>query len=135
MRAYDITHDPSLLTRAEQLSAFIDSGWDTNPRHPCPGGVPFSNAAGNTDRDVVTNAPAAELALQLYGATHSSSYLDFARTAYAWVRRCLLPPSGLYYDHVRVDGSVDQTLWSYNQGTMIGAGATTAPTARWRSPT
>src|ERR1039458_8725383 len=32
-------------------------------------------------------------------------------------------PSGLYYDHVNPGGSVNTTKWSYNQGTMIGAGA------------
>ncbi len=43
--------------------------------------------------------------------------------AYEWVRQCLLQPSGLYADHVNRKGVVEQTLWSYNQGSMIGAGA------------
>ena len=42
--------------------------------------------------------------------------------AYEWVRRCLLAPSGLYADHVNRKGVVEPQLWSYNQGTMIGAG-------------
>jgi hypothetical protein len=43
--------------------------------------------------------------------------------AYAWVRQCLLQPSGLYADHVNRKGVAEPMLWSYNQGTMIGAGA------------
>ena len=31
--------------------------------------------------------------------------------------------NGMYYDHLDDNGSVNTALWSYNQGTMIGAGA------------
>jgi predicted alpha-1,6-mannanase (GH76 family) len=40
---------------------------------------------------------------------------------YQWVNTCLQASSGLYYDHVNPGGSVNTTIWSYNQGTMIGA--------------
>ena len=39
------------------------------------------------------------------------------------MRHCLLLASGLYADHVNRQGVVEPTLWSYNQGSMIGAGA------------
>jgi hypothetical protein len=29
--------------------------------------------------------------------------------------------TGLFWDKLRGDGSVDRTLWSYNQGSMVGA--------------
>ena len=64
----------------------------------------------------------AELGLQLYKITGNVGYLRFAEMAYQWVRSCLLQPSGLYADHVNRKGVVEPTLWSYNQGTMIGAG-------------
>jgi predicted alpha-1,6-mannanase (GH76 family) len=43
---------------------------------------------------------------------------------YNWVNTCLAAPSDLYYDHVTSgpDGTVNTTYWSYNQGTMVGAG-------------
>ena len=41
---------------------------------------------------------------------------------YNWVNTCLAAPGGIYYDHVNPGGSVNTTFWSYNQGTMIGAG-------------
>jgi hypothetical protein len=112
-----------MVVRAQELFTLISNAWDNDPTHPCPGGVPFSSAPDNTDRNTVTTAPTAELAVQLYRLTHDRSYLTWARRMYEWVRACLLQPTGLYADHIRYDGTIDQTLWSYNQGTMIGAGA------------
>ena len=60
--------------------------------------------------------------MQLYRITHEARYLQFAEMAYGWVRQCLLEPNGLYADHIELDGSIDRTQWSYNQGSMMGAG-------------
>jgi hypothetical protein len=122
VRAYKLTHDPAVLASAQAVMAFEMAGWDTNPEHACPGGVPFSNSAENNDRNTVSTAPAAELGAQLYRVTGNAQYLQFAVKAYEWVRRCLLAPSGLYADHISPKGVVEPMLWSYNQGTMIGAG-------------
>ncbi len=122
-RLYELSRSPSLLAGAETIMAFEMAGWQTGPELGCPGGVPFSNEPENTQRNTVTTAPAAELAAQLYRITHSVQYLQFAEMAYAWVRQCLLQPSDLYADHVNRKGIVEPMLWSYNQGTMIGAGA------------
>jgi predicted alpha-1,6-mannanase (GH76 family) len=47
---------------------------------------------------------------------------------YAWVNATLdagrdagAPATGLFFDKLRGDGTVDHTLWTYNQGSMIGA--------------
>ncbi len=122
MRYYELTGNTSALGGAEAIMAFEMAGWQTAPELGCPGGIPFSNTVENMQRNTVTTAPATELAVQLYRVTHNASYLQFAEMAYEWVRRCLLQPSGLYADHVERSGTVEQTLWSYNQGTMIGAG-------------
>jgi len=121
-RLYRMTRNPTLLGTAEGIMAFEMAGWQAAPELACPGGIPFSNNNENTDRNTVTNAPAAELALQLYRITGRAQYLQFAEMAYQWVRRCLLLPGGLYADHIRQHGEIDRTEWSYNQGTMIGAG-------------
>jgi hypothetical protein len=122
LRAYKLTHNPSVLLSAEAVMAFEMAGWDTSQEHACPGGIPFSNGAENTDRNTVTTAPAAELAAQLYRISGNAQYLQFAQKAYEWVRHCLLTPGGLYADHISPTGVVEPMLWSYNQGTMIGAG-------------
>ena len=92
MRTYELTHEAGALGYAEGIMAFEMAGWSSNPALPCPGGIPFSNSAENGDRNTVTTAPAAELGLLLYRATHNSQYLQFALTAYQWVRTCLNRP-------------------------------------------
>ncbi|MGH2853832.1 MAG: glycoside hydrolase family 76 protein [Solirubrobacteraceae bacterium] len=127
VRLYELSHEPAELQQAEQIMEFVMAGWQTaGPEGqplPCPGGVPFSNAPSNAQRNTVTDGPAAELGVQLYRITHETRYLQFAELAYGWVRQCLLEPSGLYADHINLDGEVNRTLWSYTQGTMMGAGA------------
>jgi hypothetical protein len=120
VRAYKLTQEPLALAEAETIMAFEMAAWQTDPELPCPGGIPFSNAVENTDRNTVTTAPAAELAAQLYKITANVGYLQFAETAYQWVRSCLLEPNNLYADHISAHG-VETMIWSYNQGSMLGA--------------
>jgi len=122
VRLYKLTREPSLLGSAEGIMAFEMAGWQASPELGCSGGLPFSNLAENTDRNTITTAPAAELALQLYKLTGNAQYLQFATQAYEWVRTCLLLPSQLYGDHVNRRGIVEPHLYSYTQGVMIGAG-------------
>jgi hypothetical protein len=122
VRLYKLTRSPSLLSSAAAIMTFEMAGWQASPELGCPGGLPFSNAAANSERNAVSTAPAAELSVQLYRITHNIQYLQFAVMAYEWVRQCLLQPTGLYADHVNRKGVVEPMLWSYNQGTMIGAG-------------
>lgn len=121
-RLYKRHHEATVLEKAEQIMAFVMGGWEANPKLACPGGVPFSDSPANTDRNTVTDGPAAELGVQLYRLTGNATYLQFAQMAYQWVRACLLQPSGMYADHIRLHGVIDPSLWSYNQGSMIGAG-------------
>jgi hypothetical protein len=121
-RHYRKTSNPGALGYALGIMAFEMAGYSADPALACPGGIPFSNDVENTDRNTITTAPATELAVQLYKITGNAQYLQFAETAYDWVRSCLLQPNGLYADHIRPHGVIDRTFWSYNQGVMIGAG-------------
>jgi hypothetical protein len=122
VRIYRMTRDPAVLAQAEALMAFEMAGWQPDATQGCPGGIPFSNLSENTDRNTITTAPAAELALQLYRTTRNQAYLGFALQAYNWVRTCLLLPSNMYADHLNRRGIVEPHLYSYTQGVMIGAG-------------
>src|SRR6202453_2889423 len=102
--------------------AFEMAGWQERPGLACEGGLPFSNAYTNGERNTTTTAPAAELGTLLYKLTSDAQYLQFAEKAYEWVRNCLQQPVNLYADHIGDRGVVEPRLWSYNQGTMIGAG-------------
>jgi hypothetical protein len=127
-RVYELNGEASALAQAKQIMAFVMAGWETvNPTSgkplPCPGGVPFSNAEANTSRNTVTDAPAVELGVVLYRITRDPQYLSFAQMAYAWVRQCLLAANGMYADHIQNNGEIEPMQWSYNQGSMMGAGA------------
>jgi hypothetical protein len=122
VRMYQLTHQAPLLGSAEGIMAFEIAGWQEGPGLACPGGLPFSNAASDNERNTVTTAPAAELATLLYKLTGDTAYLQFALKAYEWVRSCLQAPVNLYADHIGRHGTVEPMLWSYNQGSMIGAG-------------
>jgi hypothetical protein len=122
VRIYEQTHYAAMLGSAEAIMAFVMAGWSTNPEYVCPGGVPFSNAPENNERNTVTDGPGVELAVKLFELTGNTTYLQFAEEAYEWVRRCLTESNGLYADHIGAHGKVEPAEWSYNQGAMIGAG-------------
>jgi len=122
VRMYQLTHAAALLGSAEGIMAFEMAGWEERPGLACEGGIPFSNADTNGERNATTTAPAAELGTLLYKLTSNVAYLQFAEKAYEWVRSCLQRPVNLYADHIGNRGVVEPRLWSYNQGSMIGAG-------------
>ncbi len=79
----------------------------------------------NHDRNAVSTAPNAELRLHLAELDR-----DPARpwrigpdpeALIGWVHRELGTPEGLVSDKIRGDGSIDRAIWSYNQGSMVGA--------------
>ena len=123
------------LDRAEELFRFAASGWDRDDVRN-PGGVFWveqGHGAGarNHDRNTVSNAPNAELGLhlaELRGTRVATHDAIGANDMYGWVLTTLdvsrdsdSAATGLFWDKVRGNGTVDKTLWSYNQGSMIGA--------------
>jgi hypothetical protein len=64
------------------------------------------------------------LGLQLAELTGERRYLDAGRRMFDWAEQALRDPDdGLYWDHLKLDGAIERTKWTYNQGTMIGAAA------------
>jgi hypothetical protein len=121
VHAYLLTSTATDLTLAQDEFDFAISGWDDNPSDGCPGGVFWQDAAGS-QRNATANGGNAELGLELYRLTGNATDLTWATDMYQWVVTCLGTTSGLYDDHVNPDGSVNTTIWSYNQGVMVGAG-------------
>jgi hypothetical protein len=124
-----------VLERAQELFRFAVSGWD-NRDVPHPGGVFWveqARGAGtrNHDRNTVSTAPNAELGLhlaELQGPPVAAAGSIRGEDMYEWVlatldasRETRSPATGLFWDKLRGDGTVDKTVWSYNQGTMVGA--------------
>jgi hypothetical protein len=122
------------LDRALSLYQFAVSGWDKR-QAPDAGGVFWVEQGRglglrNHDRNLVSTGPNAQLGLQL---AELGRLPDIAAGAvgpaqmYAWVlatldesRGSTNPGTGLFWDKVRGDGSIDRARWSYNQGTMVG---------------
>lgn len=120
VRAHEVLGDPSLLTQAERVFDFVEWGWDRSPGQTCPGGVFWNRDPRNADRNTVSTANGALLALELYRATANPHYLRWGSRMYRWVTHCLQGSDGLYADHFDGHGTVDGRTWSYNQGAMIG---------------
>jgi hypothetical protein len=121
VRAARMLGDPPALDRARQLFAFVTTGWDSASGDACPGGVFWTQDPRDSDRNTVSTANGAVLAIALYQTTGDPSYLRWGRTMTAWVDACLRGADGLYWDHLSQSGQVDRTVWSYNQGAMIAA--------------
>lgn len=112
--------DRTALREAEQIFDLVVSGWDDDESHPAPGGVFWTQAPWSADRNTVSNMPGAQLGLRLHQITGRREYLDWALRMYAWTNRYLQREDGLYHDHLDLQGTVEKTIWSYNQGVPVG---------------
>jgi hypothetical protein len=120
VQQYLTTGDQSALERAKQLFALIVSGWDTSIAHADSGGVFWTQASWSSDRNTVSNMPPAEFGLRLYQITGDQYYFDWAKRMYDWTNTYLQTPDGLYWDHLDLQGNIQKTIWSYNQGVPVG---------------
>ncbi|MFJ1967287.1 glycoside hydrolase family 76 protein [Streptomyces sp. NPDC087903] len=114
------TGDTAALARAKEIFALVRSGWDTDTTHAAPGGVFWTQATWSHDRNTVSNMPGAQLGLRLHLITGESGYLDWAKRFYDWTNTHLQSPGGLYWDHLDLEGTIEKTVWSYNQGVPVG---------------
>lgn len=120
VQRYLTDNDEAALERAKQIFDLVVSGWDTDTSHAAPGGVFWTQAPWSTDRNTVSTMPAAELGLRLFQITGENSYLDWSVRMYDWTNTYLQRPDGLYNDHLGLDGTIESTIWSYNQGVPVG---------------
>jgi predicted alpha-1,6-mannanase (GH76 family) len=119
---WDALHRSEAARReAAQIFRAVTRAWDSDPQKVCPGGVQWTDARGNDDRNTVSTANGAVVGLRLYLLTRRPSYLRWSQRMMSWVESCLHDSDGLYGDHVGGDGRIDRTEWSYNQGSMLEA--------------
>jgi len=100
-----------------ELWADIRRGWDE--RH---GGVVWRR--GDTYTNTPANAPAAILGARLHRRHGAAADLDWARRIADWLQATLVDPeSGIVWDgiHPEVDQTPSRELYTYNQGTVVGA--------------
>lgn len=106
------------IKRAEQIFKLLASQWDNHG-----GGIFWQSQSPGADqaRCVVSNAPAVQLGVELYNKTGQDFYLKWSERIYHWLNQKLYNKAlGLYNDNIS-GRSVDSTIWTYNQGAVIGA--------------
>ncbi|HVJ97420.1 MAG TPA: glycoside hydrolase family 76 protein [Acidimicrobiia bacterium] len=104
---------------AARIFRYATTGWDAQR-----GGVYWTEGR-NRDRNTVSTAPNAQLAMHLHARTGHDAYRQWAQRMHDWVDTTLRDPAdGLYWDHIDDAGVIERTKWSYNQGCMAGLKAT-----------
>ena len=91
LRAYDLTHDPAWIRRAQILYRFMKSGWDTG------GGGEWFNTKRQSRTETATGTFLLAAA-QLYQLTRNPVYRKEANRILLWNRRHLAEANGLYGD-------------------------------------
>jgi predicted alpha-1,6-mannanase (GH76 family) len=124
IEAYDLTGNSNYLTMAESIFTYMTTGWDTAT---CSGGMWWNTR--RTYKNAITNelflTVAAKLANRTTGAA-STSYFTWAQKEWSWfVASGMINPSGLVNDGLnssKPNACVNNngTVWSYNQGVVLG---------------
>ena len=115
---YALTKNEQYLEKAKALYTYIYSGWDD-----VLGGGIYWCEQKKTSKNTCSNAPATVLCMKLYNLTKDSTYLQQAKQTYDWTKTNLRDPEDcVYWDNVRLDGSIGKEKYTYNSGQMIQAG-------------
>ncbi|MGM0530192.1 MAG: glycoside hydrolase family 76 protein [Bacteroidota bacterium] len=115
---YMLTKDEWYLDYAKIVWDFVMTGHDD----VLGGGIYWKEAPKNS-KNTCSNAPAVVLAAKLYEATDNQTYLDKGKEIYTWVKNNLQDPEdNLYWDNMKLDGTVETWKFSYNSGQMLQAG-------------
>jgi hypothetical protein len=115
--------DRASVREASRLFDLVVSGWDDDQSHAKPGGVFWTQAPWSSDRNTVSNMPGAQVGLRLHQLTGRRSYLDWSLRMYDWTNRYLQRRDALFHDHLDLAGTVEKTIWSYNQGVPVSVNA------------
>jgi predicted alpha-1,6-mannanase (GH76 family) len=102
-----------------ELWADIRAGW--SEQH---GGILWRRDDPRPYTNTPANAPSAILAARLHRRYGDPADLYWARRIAGWQQSTLVDPdTGLVWDgaHPAEPGGPDRTLWTYNQGTVVGA--------------
>lgn len=116
---YQLTKESKYLEKAKMIWQFIESGMDEK----LDGGIYWCEQKKES-KNTCSNAPGAVLALKLFKATRDSVYFNRGKELYEWTQKYLQDPDDhLYFDNVRLDGSIGKAKYAYNSGQMMQAAA------------
>ena len=115
LEAYDLTREAKYLQWAKETQAFVLSGWDDT----LGGGIFWK--LKHESKNTCVNAPAAVSALRLSTRGGGKDQRDWGLRLHTWTDATLQDKDGLYWDNIRLDGTVEKAKWTYNTGLMIEA--------------
>ncbi len=114
-KAYQLTRDISCLEVAKTIFASMTTYWDDT----CGGGVWWNFK--RSYKNAITNELFLVLALLLYRATKSQSYLDWAKKEWDWFAKSgMINSDGLVNDGLHECKNNNGETWTYNQGVILG---------------
>lgn len=131
LRMYTSTRREEYFLKARQMyNDWIWPAWGPDREEPWKGGITWKTDVSKS-KNACSNGPAAIIAARLYtlydeiaapGKKSKQDYLQEAVSIYTWLRDNLYDPStGRVFDHMNKQGEIDRTVYTYNQGTFIGA--------------
>lgn len=117
MEMFEVTENRQYLDDAIKTFDFVLSGQD----EVLDGGI-YWRENEKTSKNTCVNAPATVSALRLYQHTQDRKHLETAERLYSWTNARLQDTeSGLFFDNVALDGTIDRRKFCYNSALMIRA--------------
>ena len=129
LRMYETTSNATYLQKAKQLfDQWIYPTWGPDDEAPWYGGITWKVDVEKS-KNACSNGPAAIIAARLAQfnkALHedslSTDYLSKAQQIFTWLRKTLFDEqTGAVSDNIGQSGKVNRAVYTYNQGTFIGA--------------
>lgn len=117
VETFEVTGKRQYLDDAIETFQFVLSGEDDK----LDGGIYWRENEKNS-KNTCVNAPAIVSALRIYQHNKVQSYLDKAQQLYKWTNSHLQDnETGLFFDNITLDGTIDVRKYSYNSALMIRA--------------
>ncbi|PXV61037.1 glycosyl hydrolase family 76 [Dysgonomonas alginatilytica] len=116
---YMLTKEEAYLKKAKLIWDFVISGSDDK----LGGGIYWCEQKKES-KNTCSNAPGAVFAFKLFKATNDSTYFFQGKNLYQWTKEHLQDSTDyLYFDNVKLNGSVGKEKYAYNSGQMMQAAA------------
>lgn len=131
LRMFETTGKKEYYLKAKQLyDDYMWPTWGPEDEAPWYGGITWKTDVNKT-KNACSNGPAAIIAARLYalydqaapgGEKSKEQYLKEATKIYTWLRDNLYKAEdGGVRDNMNAQGKISPAVYSYNQGTFIGA--------------
>ena len=131
LRMYETTQNEEYFLKAKQLyNDWIWPTWGPEGEEPWKGGITWKTDVSKS-KNACSNGPAAIIAAKIYrlydkigdpGKKRKRTYLQEAIKIYTWLRDNLYDPAdGKVGDNMNRRGEISSAIYTYNQGTFLGA--------------